>query len=773
MRKICVVFFCWMIFGIRILNAGEHDQCIHPHAEKSPFTFSKRAEPSEDGLIFREVTEESNIHYEGVSYGHAWADINNDGCPDFFGSGHGKPKLYMNNCDGTFIEIKFDFYKGYDTLPDGTLAPSVHYDLHGVNFADVNHDGWLDMYVPMGGDMGKSSGKMNGLFLNDNGTLVIENVSDQFGLKDSLGRGRSTLWVDLNGDDYLDAFLTNFNRTEGDFLSSVYQYNPQTGRYDNYSNVDIPIADYYGASLIRNEKEGKNFIVTVASNNNGVSVFDPSTLPFQNITRYPHWGSRDVAVGDFNGDAIQDFFIVSNIFGSEAVLFNDTTLLVYLSAKRGLLFYEFQNRVSFETEGNIRVESMIYPYMDDTKEYWRIGSDGYHPESGNFELDPTLDQNQNVVKNCLICLANYIGYNPNSNLWQLYSSDPIGNLRSAIKVTSSKPIRNIQTHNFENASLLSPDKLVIGIENGLYLPKNDFLTNEANLTSAVSVVAGDFDNDMDLDLIVACVGEAMNYPNKYYENDGDANFKMVAGFGAEGSKFGRVSAISTVDYNNDGFLDVFAENGEGTIDVNANGLQFNEGPYQLFMNKGNSNNWVKINLKDINSVGNKFANGAVVYCYAGGKKQVRLKGAENHVLVQNDAVIHFGLGSNEIVDSLEIIWPDGDVTKFYDLAVNKIYDISSKIVPVPTSKNDLKNKSFSIYPNPSSGTIRVEWNDIQSISHVKIFSSKGDLVYWDRTNKLTNYLDLNPKNSLSSGTYILQITHGGGNVSSQKLMIVD
>lgn len=762
-----------MFSSLGILNAGEHDQCIHYTQESSPFSFTKRNEPIEDGLIFREVTQESNIDYEGVSYGHAWADINNDGCPDFFGSGHGKPRLYMNNCDGTFTEVKFDFYKEYDTLPDGTLIPAVHYDLHGVNFADVNHDGWLDMYIPMGGDMGKSSGKMNGLFLNEGGTLSNQNVSDQFGLKDSLGRGRSTLWVDLNGDDYVDAFLTNFNRSEGDFLSSVYLYNPETGMFDNYSNLDIPLGDYYGSSLIRNEKEGKNFIVTVASNNNGVQVFDPSSFPFRSITKYPHWGSRDVAVGDFNGDAIQDFFIVSNIFGSEAVLFDDTTLLVYLAAKRGLILYDFHNRVSFETEGNIKVESMIYPYMDETKEYWRIGSKGYHPESGNFELDPTLSKNQNIVKDCFICLANYIGYNTNTNKWNLYSSDPIGNLRSAIKITSSTPIKNVQTHNFQNEALLSPDKLVLGTELGLYLPKNDFLTNGENLTSSVSVVAGDFDNDMDLDLIIACVGEAMNYPNRYYENDGNANFTMVSGFGAEGSKYGRVSAISTVDYNDDGFLDVFVENGEGTIDVNANGLQFNDGPYQLFMNKGNSNNWVKINLTDINSVGNKFANGSVVYCYTGGKKQVRLKGSENHVLVQNDAVIHFGLGPNEIIDSLEIVWPNGDVTMYYDLAVNKTYDISSKTPPIPTSQKDIQNKSFIIYPNPSSGNIRVVWNEIQHITHVKIFNTKGELMYWDQKEKLTNYLELNPKLSLTSGTYILQITDVKGNISSQKLMLLD
>lgn len=765
-------FLCLILSNIEILRASEHHDCFHSHQESSNFSFAKSTEPQENGLIFQEVTSISNIDYTGVSFGHAWADINKDEYPDLFCSGHGRPRLYMNNGDATFNEINFDFYKRYDTLGDGTIVPFRFFDLHGVSFTDVNHDGWPDMYVQMGGDMGNSEGKRNALFLNNNGQLVLENVSDQYGLRDSLGRGRSTVWVDLNHDDYLDAVLINFNRNEGDYITSVYQYNPQGQVFDNRTNLGLPNADYYGASLIRDPKGEKNLLITVASVGNGIQVLDTENLPFTSIVNSRLWGSRDVAVGDFDGDGIQDIFIVANQFASEAVLFDDTTLLIYLYAKNNAIHYEQENRVSFETDGIIRVESQVYPYMDEVKKYWRIGSGGYHPTENVFELDPTERKNQSINKGCLLCLGPFIGYAVNSNRWEIYQNDPIDNLRSAIKITSNNPIKNIKTHNFNNNSIYNADRLLLAQPNGNYTMKNNFLTNDNNLTSSVSVITADFDNDMDLDLILSCQGSAINNPNRYYENDGNGNFTLIHGFGAEGSKYGRSGAISYADFNNDGFMDVFLENGEGTLSVDAKPLHFNDGPYQLFMNKGNNNNWVKINLSDAASNGNKMAIGSVVHSYAGGKKQIRLKGAENHSFVQSEPVIHFGLGTNEIIDSLEITWPNGEVTKYYDLAVNKTYDISSRVTPIPTASKELNNTSFVIYPNPTNGVFRVEWSEIQHINQVKIYSMNGEEVYHQNIDKHTNHLQMNTHHQLKNGTYLLHITDSKGGISTEKFVVV-
>ena len=89
------------------------------------------------------------------------------------------------------------------------------------------------------------------------------------------------------------------------------------------------------------------------------------------------------------------------------------------------------------------------------------------------------------------------------------------------------------------------------------------------LVHCVSASAGDFDNDMDVDLYLACRTSASNIPNILYENLGDGTFRQVAGAGgatgpvgiAVASGAGTADTVVTGDYNVDGFLDLFVTNG--------------------------------------------------------------------------------------------------------------------------------------------------------------------------------------------------------------------
>ena len=83
-------------------------------------------------------------------------------------------------------------------------------------------------------------------------------------------------------------------------------------------------------------------------------------------------------------------------------------------------------------------------------------------------------------------------------------------------------------------------------------------------TACVSVVAGDFDNDMDVDLYLVCAGTIQNLPNRLYENDGNGSFSIVHNTGgAAGSLEGKGNQVAMADFDNDGFLDLFVTNGAG------------------------------------------------------------------------------------------------------------------------------------------------------------------------------------------------------------------
>ena len=88
---------------------------------------------------FVEVSKEAGIINNRYSYGLgvAIADLNNDGWPDIYVSNdyQGKDLLYMNNGNGTFSET------GEESLGHMSYASM------GNNMADFNNDGWFDIFT--------------------------------------------------------------------------------------------------------------------------------------------------------------------------------------------------------------------------------------------------------------------------------------------------------------------------------------------------------------------------------------------------------------------------------------------------------------------------------------------------------------------------------------------------------------------------------------------------------------------------------------------------
>ncbi|MEJ7680177.1 MAG: VCBS repeat-containing protein [Segetibacter sp.] len=88
--------------------------------------------------------------------GVAIGDINNDGLPDiFFCSNQQTNRLYLNKGNFKFEDI---------TDQAGVKSDGIWST--GVTMADVNGDGWLDIYVCKSGDL-KGKNRSNELFINN------------------------------------------------------------------------------------------------------------------------------------------------------------------------------------------------------------------------------------------------------------------------------------------------------------------------------------------------------------------------------------------------------------------------------------------------------------------------------------------------------------------------------------------------------------------------------------------------------------------------------
>ena len=187
-----------------------------------------------------------------------------------------------------------------------------------------------------------------------------------------------------------------------------------------------------------------------------------------------------------------------------------------------------------------------------------------------------------------------------------------------------------------------------GGDNFLY--RNDGQLQFAKITAGAIAQDGgnsrgsswsDYDNDGDLDLIVA--NEDQN--NFLYRNDGELGFTRIVD-GTIVNDAGNSQGVSWGDYDNDGALDlVVANNGEGNF---------------LYRNQGNNNHW--LNLQCIGTVSNASGIGVKLFVKAKVKDNVPAQWQFREITAQTDqkslnAV--FGLGSSNEIDSLVIKWPAG------------------------------------------------------------------------------------------------------------------
>jgi enediyne biosynthesis protein E4 len=112
------------------------------------------------------------------------------------------------------------------------------------------------------------------------------------------------------------------------------------------------------------------------------------------------------------------------------------------------------------------------------------------------------------------------------------------------------------------------------------------------------------------------------------------------------------------DLDNDGRIDVVVENIDGL-------------PMVLHNEDASPNHWITIQLSGTRS--NRLGVGAKVRVVAGALSQVDEVRSGGSYLSQNDLRLHFGLGSSNKVDRMEIRWPSGATQNLQNLASDRFY----------------------------------------------------------------------------------------------------
>ena len=603
------------------------------------------AAPAQNGepFAFSDETAASGISGNGPTFGPgAWGDVNSDGLPDLWVGNHAfAPQLFVNLGGGLFADHTQQWVVGELTR-----------DTHGAAWADVDGDGDQDLVELVG--TGTTSTGQNHLWWNDAGKLV--DISGTAGMSFGAGRGRSPLWVDYNQDGRLDLITINLYRPNS---SASLPFLQTSGP----GQTPLFVMDWPGSGF-EPTTQSSEFAHLVDITGDGVldivvdgspypsAVYDMSPVPmvdrliqssFQGVTTVV-----DAVYGDFDFDGRNDAYLCRDRIeaDSEAVLIGEREM-------RGKIFVKGDERgFSFAADAALSVE---FPEGTALNEI-RLGLGGVRPQSTRFELDPVNPTLHGIVHHQPgVDRGVYLGFDSAERRWTLLMSSPGRSQIGAI--FRGGPMRDVQM--IPRAANPLEDSILMRTSTG-------FVAGSVDLPhSSRSAVAGDFDNDMDLDLYLVRSGAAANRTNVLLENLGDGTFRAVPSVGAAAghsgaaaSPYGLGDGVVSVDYDSDGWLDLFVTNGFG------NRFFSGDGPHQLFRNRSKDlhpdHHWLLVELKGPG--GNLDAIGAQVRVRVGGKVLLREQNGGVHRLGQNHQRIHFGLGTHSQVDEVHVRWPDGTET---------------------------------------------------------------------------------------------------------------
>jgi hypothetical protein len=324
---------------------------------------------SETGITFENNLPERaglNILYYLYYYaggGVATGDINNDGLVDiyFTANSKGNNKLYLNQGD-----LKFE-----DITQKAAVAGSADW-CSGVTMADINADGWLDIYVSA---VSKKSGLQgrNELFINNkNGSFTESAVA--YGL-DIASYSCQSAFFDYDNDGDLDCYI--LNQSDRPFQNIVDTSNRR--KYDPLS----------GDRLLRNDMDSATKKFTDVSARAGI---------YQSNLGY----GLGLAIADINNDGWDDIYIGNDFHENDYYYVNNGNGTFTESGEKHFRHYSrfsMGNDVAdFNNDGQLDIVTAdMLP--DDEKVLKTYGSDE-NPDIYQFKLMRNGFQHQ-YSKNCL------------------------------------------------------------------------------------------------------------------------------------------------------------------------------------------------------------------------------------------------------------------------------------------------------------------------------------------------------------------------------------
>ncbi|WP_271783050.1 VCBS repeat-containing protein [Aquimarina algiphila] len=546
----------------------------------------------------------------------------------------------------------------------------------GVSAGDINNDGLVDLFFT-------ANMKSNSLYLNK-GKFKFEDITDAANVAGDDRWFTGTTMVDINNDGYLDIYVSvsgksnkrnnllyinngpSVNSGQITFTEKAeafgINHNGHTTQstffdYDNDGDLDLYLANYpptpfkspvsFYRRKVNNPKIEESDILF---KNNGDGTFTDVTIE-SGILNFGL--SLSATIADFNDDGFKDIY-VSNDF--------DSPDFMYINNKNGTFKEIAKEAVNHTSQ---------YGMGADIADY---NNDNLHDIA---QVDMTPEDNRRSKSN--MSSMNPLGFTKmvNSGLNYQYMQNSLqlnrGNDANGNPVFSEvSRIAGISTTDWSWSILFSDldndGWKDITISNGTrrdinnrdYFAKlktKNYFGNAALSAEEVQQIPSE------------------KISNYIFKNTKDFTFKnMVDEWGWDEKTFSNGSLYADLD--NDGDLDFVINNIDQHPSIYKN-------------NNLDHNNFLTISLKGTKN--NQNGLGAKVYITTNQSQQFNeltlTRGFQSSVA----PILHFGLGKEEIVSLVKVVWPNGDISEIKDVKANQnlLVDFSSA---QKSKKESLQNK---------------------------------------------------------------------------------
>jgi hypothetical protein len=543
----------------------------------------------------------SYLYHSGMTCGGVVIDdLNGDGKPDLvFGGGIASSRIYVQSGELTFT----DATKSSGLASGGGAEEWVA----GVAAGDANGDGKTDLYICR-------YMQPNQLWLNAtgaNGALKFTLAPDDCGLS-AIDCSHSAAFADYDGDGDLDLYLLT-NRIE-DPKGTRYDIKELTESNGNSApNIKKGLEKYY--SMWRYDYDNWGVEATGTEDILYRNDSADGVVKFTNVTKEAGIEGRgdglSVTWWDYNRDGWPDIYVGNDFIGADRLYKNNgngTFSDVIADAAPHTPWFSMgcdQGDLNNDLLPDILIADMSA--ASHFKSKTTMGVMGGFDAKRAYYAKP-----QQQMQNTLLIGTGTGRFSEGARLYGVSSTDWTWSVKIA---------------DFDNDGW-----------------------QDVYFTNGISRHMNDSDITVTRDMLIGKhmfefwkKGEMRSEMNRAFRNTGKAKLEEVSqdwGLDHTGVSYGAAYA----DLDRDGDLDL--------VTVNL------EEPNSIWRNDSSGKHWLAIELKG--AAGNPRALGAEIVAKSKSGAQLRYLSPQTGYLSCNEPVLHFGLGSDSVVDELIIRWPGKD-----------------------------------------------------------------------------------------------------------------